>query len=404
MQSDGNLVEYDGANVVWASGTNPRGRDRRDAERRQLRRLQRDPTLRCGRATRAAIPGAYVGAGQRRSSSACGRPQAARSGRPGRLSTGGRLLAGQSLYSPAGRYRLTMQGDGNLVEYSKAGTSGLGLRDGRYPARRQSCRTTATSSSTTARTRRSGRPTRAVTRARTSSLNDLGQLTRRRAQRCASLGRPRRAGAGREAHRRPDACDHLGRLPPDAAGRRQPRRVRRRPTPWSGRRARAPASRLTMQGDGNLVALRQREPCAVGVEHERPSRRAPHACSTRGQLARDQRRRRPALGRAGRAPARTRPWLQGRPLSSPTGAYQLTMQADGNLVLHHGATVVWSSGTSSAGAHALLQGDGNLVVYSSHVPRCGRPTPTATLAPISSSPTTASSLLSTEGGTLWSGG
>ena len=41
------------------------------------------------------------------------------------------------------------------------------------------------------------------------------------------------------------------------------------------------------------------------------------------------------------------------------------MQSDGNLVLHHGATVVWSSGTSSAGAHALLQGDGNLVVYSS---------------------------------------
>ena len=31
------------------------------------------------------------------------------------------------------------------------------------------------------------------------------------------------------------------------------------------------------------------------------------------------------------------------------------MQSDGNLVLHHGSTVVWSSGTSSAGSHALCK-------------------------------------------------
>ena len=41
------------------------------------------------------------------------------------------------------------------------------------------------------------------------------------------------------------------------------------------------------------------------------------------------------------------------------------MQSNGNLVEHQGATVVWSSGTSSPGSHALMQGDGNLVVYSS---------------------------------------
>jgi hypothetical protein len=54
----------------------------------------------------------------------------------------------------------------------------------------------------------------------------------------------------------------------------------------------------------------------------------------------------------------------GQTLNSPSGAYQLTMQSGGNLVLHQGATEVWSSGTNSPGSHAVIQSDGNLVVYS----------------------------------------
>ena len=40
------------------------------------------------------------------------------------------------------------------------------------------------------------------------------------------------------------------------------------------------------------------------------------------------------------------------------------MQSNGNLVADHGATQVWQSSTNTAGSHAVMQGDGNLVVYS----------------------------------------
>ena len=40
------------------------------------------------------------------------------------------------------------------------------------------------------------------------------------------------------------------------------------------------------------------------------------------------------------------------------------MQGDGNLVLYHGGSALWSTRTSGDnGAHAVMQGDGNLVVY-----------------------------------------
>ena len=130
MQSDGNVVEYDGASVVWASGTNPAG---------AIALMQNDGNFVINNSTGNPLwasdtsgnPGAYVvlgNAGQFGVRSASGGTLWA----PGRLSTGGRLLSGQSLYSPAGRFRLTMQGDGNLVEYSKgdirSGPRGRGTR------------------------------------------------------------------------------------------------------------------------------------------------------------------------------------------------------------------------------------------------------------------------------------
>ena len=102
MQGDGNLVVYNASNIaLWASGTN-------------------------------GHPGAYLVVGD--------------AGEFGVRSTGGATLwapgklisnvltAEQSFTSPNGRYRLTMQGDGNLVEYDGAsvvwasGTSGSGAR------------------------------------------------------------------------------------------------------------------------------------------------------------------------------------------------------------------------------------------------------------------------------------
>ena len=78
------------------------------------------------------------------------------------------------------------------------------------------------------------------------------------------------------------------------------------------------------------------------------------------------------------------------------------MQAGGNLVLHQGATVIWSSGTSTPGAHAVLQGDGNLVVYSGSTPLWASNTagnPGAYLVVWDDGKL---ALISTAGSTLWS--
>ena len=124
MQSDGNLVEYDGASVVWASGTNPGGA-------RAV--MQNDGNFVVYNASNTALwasdtsgnPAAYLVLGD--------------DGEFGVRSTGGvalwapgRLFGWPPARGPvallsAGRYRLTMQSDGNLVEYSEANVAS-GLR------------------------------------------------------------------------------------------------------------------------------------------------------------------------------------------------------------------------------------------------------------------------------------
>jgi hypothetical protein len=53
-------------------------------------------------------------------------------------------------------------------------------------------------------------------------------------------------------------------------------------------------------------------------------------------------------------------------LASCNGDYSLIMQSDGNLVLYEGGTALWASGTVGSGAdEAIMQGDGNFVVYTS---------------------------------------
>lgn len=56
--------------------------------------------------------------------------------------------------------------------------------------------------------------------------------------------------------------------------------------------------------------------------------------------------------------------LPGQYLHDASGAHVLTMQGDGNLVLYRRGVARWSSGTwGRPGARAVLQGDGNVVVY-----------------------------------------
>lgn len=54
----------------------------------------------------------------------------------------------------------------------------------------------------------------------------------------------------------------------------------------------------------------------------------------------------------------------GQELKSPNGAYSLTLQQDGNLVLSAAGKAVWASGTNGSGAaRADVQEDGNFVLY-----------------------------------------
>lgn len=56
----------------------------------------------------------------------------------------------------------------------------------------------------------------------------------------------------------------------------------------------------------------------------------------------------------------------GQSLYSGNGRYHLSYQQDGNLVLYAGNAPVWASGTLGKGVgRAVLQGDGNLVIYNS---------------------------------------
>jgi LysM domain len=60
---------------------------------------------------------------------------------------------------------------------------------------------------------------------------------------------------------------------------------------------------------------------------------------------------------------------RGQSLTSRNGAYTLTLQDDGNLVLYGGGQAVWATGTNGQNAERLeVQKDGNCVLYTPDKP------------------------------------
>ena len=60
---------------------------------------------------------------------------------------------------------------------------------------------------------------------------------------------------------------------------------------------------------------------------------------------------------------------KGASLTSNNGAYTLTLQEDGNLVLAARGEAVWATGTNNQGVdRAEVQGDGNFVIYAGDKP------------------------------------
>src|SRR5246500_639507 len=61
--------------------------------------------------------------------------------------------------------------------------------------------------------------------------------------------------------------------------------------------------------------------------------------------------------------------VKGESLTSSNGAYSLTLQDDGNLVLASRGHAIWASGTDGQDVvRAEVQGDGNFVLYSADKP------------------------------------
>ena len=80
------------------------------------------------------------------------------------------------------------------------------------------------------------------------------------------------------------------------------------------------------------------------------------------------------------------------------------MQGDGNLVEYQGASVVWASGTSGSGARAVMQDDGNLVIYDGgNTALWASDTSGNSGAYLNLSDSGALSVVSTTGSHLWAG-
>jgi hypothetical protein len=163
-------------------------------------------------------------------------------------------------------------------------------------------------------------------------------------------------------------------------------------------------SRVTMQDDGNLVVYDAADhPLWASDTNGHPG--AYLSLLDTGQLLVDSPAGVPLWAASGTLlPGTT--LASGQTLNSPSGAYQLTMQRDGSLVVQKGGSDVWSSGTNSPGAHVVLQGDGNLVVYSSaSEPLWASGTDGHPGASLLLTDHGRLALLSTtDGGTLWSAG
>ncbi|HEY0471035.1 MAG TPA: hypothetical protein VGD34_05200 [Kribbella sp.] len=122
---------------------------------------------------------------------------------------------------------------------------------------------------------------------------------------------------------------------------------------------------ITLQRDGNLVVFANRKP--IWNTSTYGSKPAYLAVQNDGNLVIYNTAKKAVWSRwmvietlgAGRT------LKPGQLLYSRNRVYRLQMQTDGNLVLvKYGKTVLWNSGTGRHnGAFAVMQGDGNLVVY-----------------------------------------
>jgi len=392
MQGDGNLVEYDGTTAAWSSGTSTAG---------SLVVMQTDGNLVIysgsvykWQSGTSGNPGAQLVLGNNgilSIDSASGVPLW---GATGILVPNTTLAANQSITSPNHAYRLTMQNDGNLVEYDGAtaawssGTSTAGSTvtmqgDGNLVI--YSAAVAKWSSGT------SGNSDASLI------LTDNGILSID-----SGGGVPVWGAAGTlvpnatlAANQSITSPNHTYRLTMQADGNLV--EYDGATAAWSSGTSTA-GSTVTMQADGNLVIY------SAGVaKWSSGTSGNPGAylvLGDSGYLSVISSEGIPLWGAVGVVVPNASLGVN-QSITSPNHSYRLTMQADGNLVEYNGATAKWASDTATAGSTVIMQADGNLVIYSAGVAKWSSGTSGNPGAYLALSDTGVLTINSTDGVVIW---
>lgn len=294
------------------------------------------------------------------------------------LAPGSQLVAGQGLRSPDGRFDLLMQPDGNLVEYRAGQTTGAIWNSGTpgHPGAHVTLQPDGnlvvydTNGAALWNTRTAGLGTKVLRLQNDSNVvlyarADRALWSTKSGARYDTLfpGQSLRAG---ELLSSPDRSFDLV-MQPDGNfveyhGGTTTNAI------WNSQTVGHPGSQVTMQSDGNLVVydtagtpVWNTETAGMGAALLRIQNDS-NVVVYAG--------RRALWNRSGALFDQLRSgWRldSGEQLVSTNHAYRLLMQPDGNLVEYpmNGSTAIWNTGTAGhPGAYAIMQGDGNLVVYS----------------------------------------
>jgi hypothetical protein len=283
----------------------------------------------------------------------------------GSLPAGGTLGVGQSLTDPSGQFRLTMQGDGNLVEYNSSNqpiwasnTSGNPGATAVMQSGGDLVVTSTASASLWASNTGGNAGAYAIVRSD-------GNVVVESAAGVPLWGAPSILVSGAVLKSGQSISDPTGqyRLTMQSDGNLVAYNGSNQAT-WASNTSGNAGATAVMQGDGNLVVYSAAN-APLWASNTSGNVGAALLVESSGNVAVQS-----ANGSTlWEVPGVLLPGStlgSGQSLRDPSGQFRLTMQPDGNLVEYSATNqALWASNTSgNAGATAIMQGDGNFVVDS----------------------------------------
>jgi hypothetical protein len=357
MQTDGNLVEYDGSTAAWATATNTAGSDV-DMQGDGNLVVYNGSTATWASGT-SGNPGAYLVLGNDGVLSIDAPNGTPLWGAKSILVPNATLGAGQSIFSPNGKYRLTMQADGNFVEYdgsTAAWASGGSLVAG-STVTMQTDGNLVVYNGATAKwaSGTNGNPGSYLV------LGDNGIVSVDSPNGVPLWGAVGVLVAGTQLAVNHSVTSPNGqyKLTMQADGNFV--EYDGSTAAWASGGSLVAGSTVTMQTDGNLVVYNGATAKWASGTNGNPGSYL--VLGDNGIVSVDSPNGVPLWGAVGVLVAGTQLAVN-QQITSPNHKYNLVMQSDGNLVEYEGATVIWASGTNTPGSTVTMQNDGNLVIYS----------------------------------------